>query len=143
LTGRRIFLPLVTLEDLRATLLEWFDLAAPTPTRGRSLLSLTDEWRKRAFPSLPLVAVGASDGGSWPAFSVRNEKWRLVVWPPDAAASDARETCELFDLEHDPVCRTDVAGENPDTTRELREIASAQLASLALAARFAAAGWPR
>jgi arylsulfatase A-like enzyme len=143
LTGRRIFRALVTLEDLRATLLEWFELPVPAASHGRSLLSLTDEWRKRAFPSRPLVAIGASDGEERPACSVRNDRWRLVVWPAQSSTDGASEVCELYDLEDDARGKSNVASEHPDTVRELREILSAQVATLALASRFATAGWPR
>lgn len=54
LTGRRIFSRVIFLQDLAPTLREWLDLgehAIPAPGAGHSLLSLTDEWRERSFPT--------------------------------------------------------------------------------------------
>ncbi len=143
LTGRRIFRPLVTLQDVHATLLEWFDLPAQSVAGGRSLLSLTDEWRGRAFPLQPLLAVGGSDHETGPAVSLRNDRWRLIVWPPEAGVVGASERIELFDLDRDPGGRIDVAAEHANAALELRGVLSTRLGALSLAPRYADAGWPR
>ncbi len=117
LTGRRVFGEIVGLEDFMPTVLDWLDVAAPGDLRGRSLLPLLDggRWARRdAFASW-------SDR----IFTVRTERWRLVLNPeriePDDPPKGPYPIPEvgLYDVVADPLERHDVAREHPDVVREL------------------------
>ena len=108
LTGRRIFADLVSLGDLHPTLIEWFDLDSQ---RGsRSLLSITDSYLEREFPTAPVLSVGG-DGG----LSLRTQDWRLIT-PSSEGASPV-----LFRIEgmQEQELRGDLASEYPEVVRTL------------------------
>jgi hypothetical protein len=82
LTGRRIFDEVVELADLAPTLCEWFGIEPPAPSSagaGRSLLSLTDEWRRRPFPRRPAMVFGQDP--TRPCVGLRDDHYRLELDP--------------------------------------------------------------
>jgi hypothetical protein len=142
LTGRRIFGTIVELQDLAPTLLEWFGVEPSEdhgPIRGRSLLSILDEWRERPFPEVSAFAVAGTPDA--PVLSARDTRWRMTWSPRGRAEGDGAPGREpqLF-LADDPGDegdeKQDRAAERPDVVRELRAELLAWLAQLELADAF-------
>ena len=68
---------------------------------------LSDPAAKSAKPAL----------GFWKDWrTVRNERWRLTVYPDDKDGNPVRE---LTDLKNDPLSLRDVAAENPQVVARL------------------------
>ena len=116
LTGRRIFGDVVELRDVAPTLLDWFDLPAPSSFDGRSLLARTDSYIERPFPERPAIARSA-DGQS---YSVRSRDWRLIVHETDAGRD-----VELYHVRFDPHELANVAAEHAQVVRELEDVLEA------------------
>ncbi len=94
--------------DIYPTLLELCGLPSPGGLDGRSLMpQLSDPAAKSAKPAL----------GFWKDWrTVRNERWRLTVYPDDKDGNPVRE---LTDLKNDPLSLRDVAAENPQVVARL------------------------
>lgn len=129
LTGRRIFKPLVSLTDISPTLLEWFELLVPAEFEGCSLLALTDEWRKRAFPARNLVGVGGGTGNL--PWSLRTAHQRLIALPETA---DGPALIRLYDLSRVAGSTRDVAHERPQEVERLLHLLRAELSAAPLTA---------
>ncbi len=110
LTGSRVLEEIVDLADLAPTLLDWFELSAPTGASGRSLLAVTDSYIQRPFASGPALAWAAD--GSW---SLRTERYRLRL----SVQPNGQRELDLHDLERDPTEREDLAPSRPDLVAEL------------------------
>lgn len=119
LTGARVFDAAVELADVAPTLLEWFALEGRPVGEGRSLLALTDtpprtRWRERAVV------------GSWRGVihTATDGRYRLVANPggadPGGDGSWSVPELALYDLERDPLERTDIAAAHPDVVARLR-----------------------
>lgn len=120
-TGRRVLDEVVELQDVAPTLLDAFGLDAPPGIRGRSLLPLLDRGGRGPFESRP-----AFGGWTDKIFSVRDERWRLVVNPQGVEPDDTPPgrypipELALFDTLRDPLERLDVAGEHPGEVERLK-----------------------
>lgn len=109
LTGERVVLELVTLEDVAPTVLDALDVRAPEDVDGRTLLDLLDDRARAQFPRRPAVAVLPG-----PVYSVRAEGLR-AVWnrwasPPADGARHVPGVFALYDLGADPGELRDVFG---------------------------------
>lgn len=121
LTGERILEPIVGLDDVMPTLLEWFELPRPSGLRGRSLLALTDRDRAGTFVERPAFAQLPER-----VFSVRTSRWHLV-WNPLGARPAGRPPAagelpvlSLHEPALDPRERRDLAARQGDVTAELQ-----------------------
>jgi arylsulfatase len=130
-TGRRVLDEVVELQDVAPTLLEAFGLDRPPGMRGRSLLPLLDRGGRGPFESRP-----AFGGWTDKIFSVRDERWRLVVNPQGIEPDDTPPgpypipELALFDTLKDPLERRDVAGEHPAEVERLKAELDAWLQGL-------------
>jgi arylsulfatase A-like enzyme len=133
LTGARVFDAPVELADIAPTLCDWFELAnsaaansappdstlADSPgNAARSLLALTDSHPRMAWVERPAL-------GGW-RDSIRTAcdgRWRLVANPngvdPSGTGAYPVPSLALYDLEADPLERTDVAANHPDVVERL------------------------
>ncbi len=105
LTGRRIFAEPVALVDLAFTITDWFRLDQG-PAGEASLLSITDSYIPRSFPSRPVLA---GDGRG--SLSLRTNDWRLIV--------DRGGEVELYRVQRMQELSGDVAEEHPEVVQEL------------------------
>ncbi|MEO8698895.1 MAG: sulfatase-like hydrolase/transferase [Kofleriaceae bacterium] len=55
-----------------------------------------------------------------PLVSHEEQQWSVVVWPYQVLVKPADDLVELYDLEHDPMNRDDLAAKHPEITRRLR-----------------------
>ncbi|MHC4377876.1 MAG: sulfatase family protein, partial [Planctomycetota bacterium] len=130
-TGRRVLDEVVELQDVAPTLIDAFGLDAPPGMRGRSLLPLLDRGGRGPFESRP-----AFGGWTDKIFSVRDERWRLVVNPQGVEPDDTPPgpypipELALFDTLRDPLERRDVAGEHPAEVERLKAELDAWLQDL-------------
>lgn len=121
ITGRRVLDEVVELQDVAPTLIEAFGLDTPPGMRGRSLLPLMDRGGKGPFESRP-----AFGGWTDKVFSVRDERWRLVVNPQGVEPDDTPPgpypipRVALFDTLRDPLERRDVSRENAAVVERLK-----------------------
>jgi len=122
LTGERVLDTVVELGDLAATLRDWFGVQAPGSATGQSLLALTDSYVQGAFErrgGLSLAHAGPELTGA----TLRSRRWRLIL---------EGEHAQLFDLEHDPGERHEIAEDLPQVVAELRAQLSARLRAVGL-----------
>lgn len=116
LRGRRVPTPVSHL-DLARTVL---DLAGLTHVDfpGRNLLAAVDADPDQAAPRFALSAHGKSASITWKGryllLHLREHREKL-------ARTRVKHEVELFHLEHDPECLTDVAVEHPSEVTELRD----------------------
>ena len=126
LTGRRVIDEIVTLEDIKPTLLEWFDLPPGDVIYGRSLLPLVDTYDEFEFTSRPAYGMWSDK-----ILTVRAPKadgsgdWRLV-WNPDKLEPNDTPPgaypipeLALYDTAFDPKEQHDVRAEHPKVVEEL------------------------
>jgi len=112
--GRRIRDP-VRLVDLLPTLLEIAGLAPPPGLDGRSLLPLL----RGGDPPPPETLLRTTGEAGKPArVGLRSGRFKLVV--SDPLAHPRTPSMELFDLEHDPAERHNLAEEEPELRARLR-----------------------
>ena len=124
---------LISAIDMAPTLLDLFGVQPPAHMLGRSLLPLV---RDQSLPgneitvtAMPLASPG--DGvrvvddvfrsiREWQPISVREGSWLLLF-------SRWSDPIELYDLESDPGCSTDVADSHPEVVRTMHEKLIAEL----------------
>ena len=121
LTGERVLAPIVETTDVLPTLVELFALARPRVLPGRSLLGLTDAHPARAFEPRSAITQSAER-----AFSVRDERWRLVWNPyrsrlPEGDPRRAQPLVALYEPESGRAHSGDVAAEHPEVVARLQQ----------------------
>jgi arylsulfatase A-like enzyme len=124
LTGRRILAEVVDLTDVMPTLLDWFDVPAPSAVSGRTLLPTVDTYVDQSFERRPAFSVQ----GNRESFTVRTPEWRLVLRPAASGASGG-DAVELYHERVDPHALHDVALVNPDVALELERLMRAWIAA--------------
>jgi arylsulfatase A-like enzyme len=130
----------VDLTDVAPTVLELFDLAAPGPMEGSSLLGLVGGGTRERDLLAELVAL---DLGALPPeltgelHAIRRGRWRLihnpdgvVVHKPPFEGTGLLHPTALHDLERDPGELVDVAAAHPDVVRELAAALESELTRL-------------
>ncbi|MBK7878166.1 MAG: sulfatase-like hydrolase/transferase [Planctomycetes bacterium] len=137
LTGERVVLELVTLEDVLPTVVDAFSLDVPKEVDGRSLLDLLDDRTAPAFPSRPAVAVLPG-----PIYSLRTPELR-AVWnrweePVREGVRHAPAALALYDRAADPLELVDRTGDAPVPNQASSDRSAAAIAREALLAWRAA-----
>jgi arylsulfatase A-like enzyme len=124
--GQRIEVPAHHV-DLLPTVLDSLGLAIPEETQGRSLLDAiaSPRFGLGEPPERPLVSLARPVPRRVPEVrakkvkegligGLRTDRWKLIAYPTKRG-----QTHQLFDLDDDPMEKTDLAGARPDVVETL------------------------